>query len=113
MKRGERRDRTERKATSRKRKLLNAIGAPRDEFRRFYAEGERFLDTEPEGKFRNNSIANEYASCGKSRKTNRKKGHANYRAKTGAYGAAMDWKPHDKAQLDAMNDDEKDIQKEE
>ena len=105
--RGERRDRTKRKAKSRRKKLLRTFGAPSDEFRRFYDEDERFLDTEPEGKFRNNSVANEYAHYGSGIRTNRKKGHSNYRSK-GSYGAAMNWKPHDKRQLDAGEDDEND-----
>ena len=109
MDRAERRDRTERKAKSRKRKLMDAIGARRREMWILFGGGARFLHTEPEGKFRNNSIANEYASYGHPPKTNRRKGHANYRSKTGAYGVAMDWKPHDRAQLDAMDDDEEEF----
>lgn len=110
MDRAERRDRTERKAKSRKRKLLAVVGVPCDAMRKFFKKNQRFLDTEPEGKFRNNSIANEYASYGHPPKTNRRKGHANYRSKTGAYGVAMNWKPHDQAQIDAMDDDEKELE---
>ena len=61
------------------------------------------LDEQPLGKFRNNNIANEYASGGCSQKTNRRKGHSTYRAKLGAYGKAMDWKPHDQRQIDKGN----------
>ena len=85
--RGERRDRTERKEKSRKRKLETAIG---------YSD---WIDEKPLGKFENNSISNEYANCGTPIKTNRKKGHSNYRSK-GQYGPAVRWKPHDKRQLD-------------
>ncbi len=85
--RGERRDRTKRKEKSRKRKLENVIG------------GCEWIDEKPLGKFENNSISNEYASYGHSVKTNRRKGHSNYRSK-GSYGPAMNWKPHDKRQLD-------------
>lgn len=105
MDRGERRDRTYRKAKSRRRKLLDAVGVPRDEFRRFYKEDERFLDTEPEGKFRNNNVANKYAGRGVSVKTNRRKGHSVHRAKLGAYGPAMYWSPHDQRQLDAAQEE--------
>ena len=90
--RGERRDRTERKEKSRKRKLETAIG---------YSD---WIDEKPLGKFENNSISNEYASYGHSIKTNRKKGHSNYRSK-GSYGAAMNWKPHDKRQLNKGEDE--------
>ena len=109
MDRAERRDRTKRKAKSRKRKLLDVVGVPCDEMRMFFKENQRFLDTEPEGKFRNNHIANEYASHGRSVKTNRRKGHSNYKSKRGAYGVAMNWKPHDQAQIDAMDDDEEEL----
>ena len=109
MDRAERRDRTERKAKSRKRKLLDVVGVPCDEMRMFFKENQRFLDTEPAGKFRNNHVANEYASHGQSVKTNRRKGHSNYRSKHGAYGVAMNWKPHDQAQIDAMDDDEEEL----
>ena len=104
MDRGERRDRTERKAKSRRRKLLDLVGVPDDWMRKYFSKNARFLDTEPEGKFRNNSIANEYANYGKPRKTNRKKAHSNYRSK-GGYGVAMDWKPQDRRQIDSWSDD--------
>ena len=35
---------------------------------------------------------------------------ARFVRETGAYGVAMDWKPHDRAQIDAMDDDEKEIE---
>lgn len=96
--RGERRDRTKRKEKSRKRKLETAVGAS------------DWIDEKPLGKFENNSISNEYAHCGTPIKTNRKKGHSNYRSK-GSYGPAMNWKPRDKRQLDVEEnefDDEND-----
>ena len=89
--RGKRRDMDRRKARSRKRMLENVVG-----------ESE-WLEEQPIGRFDNNSISNQYASYGHPRKTNRKKGHSNYRSK-GAYGVAMDWKPHDRRQLDRDED---------
>ena len=89
--RGKRRDMDRRKARSRKLKLKNAVGPS------------EWFDEMPLGKFDNNSISNQYASYGHPKKTNRKKGHSNYRSK-GAYGVAMDWKPHDRRQLDRDED---------
>lgn len=102
MTRGERRDRTRRKAKSRKHRLKNALGVS---FSGSWSRRE--LNAEPDGKFRNNSIANEYTHYGCELKTNRKKGHSNYRRK-GAYGVAMDWKPHDQRQIDQWEEDKRD-----
>ena len=104
MNRGERRDLTKRKAESRRKRLISAKGVPSKEAREHYMR-QRFLDTEPIGKFRNNNIANEYGGAGTSIKTNRRKGHSVYRAKLGAYGKAMNWKPHDQRQIDSEEDD--------
>ena len=35
---------------------------------------------------------------------------ARFARETGAYGVAMDWKPHDRAQIDAMDDDEEEFE---
>ena len=55
-----------------------------------------------DGYFTNNDEISKYITAGKSKKTKTKNGHASYRHK-GAYGAAVDYSPRDKRQIDRMN----------
>ena len=63
------------------------------------------LDTSEieDGYFKNNSIMNTYVNYGKSKKTNTRKGHTNYRRK-GAYGKANNYSAHDLRQISKEED---------
>lgn len=57
-----------------------------------------------DGYFANSGEVSKYTTAGKSRKTKAKNGYASYRHK-GAYGAAVDYKPRDRRQIDRMETD--------
>lgn len=61
-------------------------------------------ENDPDGKFANNNIANEYVHRGRNTKTNRKKGKTSFKSKQGQYGVGKNWSPHDQRQLDDMKE---------
>ena len=80
------------KSIKRRKKLLNNI------------RPSKMKDNDqPDGKFANNHIANEYIGAGRNTKTNYRKGKTNIRSRKGQYGVAKNWCPHDQRQLDDMD----------
>ena len=92
-----------RKIAQRKR-LINSINRSWDDnmsFCEFAEIKDGYLD--------NNNEMNKYGKRGKAKKTKTKHGHASYRHK-GAYGAAVDRTAHDQRQVDAMDQQEQEME---
>ena len=60
------------------------------------------------GKLANNNEMNAVMSRGKSVKTNTRMGHSNYRSK-GGYGSATNYSPRDAKQVEAMDEQVRDM----
>ena len=98
MNRAERRERRNKKVKQRS-DLIKALNRWLDKDESYY------------GKLANNNEMNAVMSRGKSIKTNTRKGHSNYRRK-GSFGPANNYCHRDAKQIESMNSQIKDINKE-